>query len=173
MAGYDTNLAAEYYVLSCLHRRGLTANLTLGNKKGVDVVVVREAGDAVTVEVKGVAKKYDWPANNLVTQKPDLHFVALVSFEGRIDEPEMPSPRVWIVPFRDAERFKRAYQGRTNVSRAAVVAEGSRFENAWHLIEGVANPTAPRREEDRSTDSAGGAAPADVTRTAKRHGTHA
>ena len=87
MSGYDTNLAAEYHVLSCLHRRGLTANLTLGNKKGVDVVVVREAGDAVTVEVKGVAKKYDWPANNLVTQKPDQHFVALVSFEGRIDEP--------------------------------------------------------------------------------------
>ena len=78
MSGYDTNLAAEFYVLSCLHRRGLTAKLTLGNKKGVDVVVVREAGDAVTVEVKGVAKKYDWRANNLVTQKPDHHFVALV-----------------------------------------------------------------------------------------------
>jgi hypothetical protein len=33
MSGYDTSLAAEFYVLSCLHRRGLTANLTLGNKK--------------------------------------------------------------------------------------------------------------------------------------------
>jgi hypothetical protein len=46
MARYDTNVAAEYYVLSCLDRFGLTANLTLGNKKGVDVVVVRDAGDA-------------------------------------------------------------------------------------------------------------------------------
>ena len=138
MARYDTNLAAEYYVLSCLHRRGLNANLTLGNKKGVDVVVVREAGDAVTVEVKGLAKKYEWPANNLVTQKPDHHFVALVCFEGRIDEREMPPPRVWIVPFRDVERFKRVYPGgRTNVSRAAMLANGGQFENAWHLIEGV------------------------------------
>jgi len=68
-----------------LHRIGLTANLTLGNKKVVDVVVVRNAGDAVTVEVKGVAKKYDWPANNLAASKPDQHFVALVSFEGRSD----------------------------------------------------------------------------------------
>ena len=33
MSAYDTNLAAEYYVLSCLHRLGLTANLPLGNKK--------------------------------------------------------------------------------------------------------------------------------------------
>src|SRR5713226_4706807 len=103
MGRYDTNLAAEFYVLSCLHRIGLTANLTLGNKKGVDIVVVREAGDAVTVEVKGVAKKYDWPANNLVTQKADHYSVALVSFEGRIEQPEMPPPRVWIVPFPDVE----------------------------------------------------------------------
>ena len=78
------------------------------------MVVVRNAGDAVTVEVKGVAKKYDWPANNLVTQKPDQHSVALVSFEGRILDSDMPSPRVWIVPFTDVERFKRVYpKGRT------------------------------------------------------------
>ena len=75
----------------------LTANLTLGNKKGVDIVVVRESGVAVTVEVKGVAKKYEWPAKNLVTHKPRIderRFVALVSFEGRIEEREMPSPSV-------------------------------------------------------------------------------
>lgn len=83
MVAYDTNLAAEFYVISCLHRIGLTANLTLGNKKGVDIVVVREAGDAVTVEVKGVAKKYDWPANNLVAENPNRHFVALVCPSSR------------------------------------------------------------------------------------------
>jgi len=137
VGAYDTNLAAEFYVLSCLHRIGLTANLTLGNKKGVDVVVVRNAGDAVTVEVKGVAKKYDWPANNLVASKPDQHFVALVSFEGRIGDPAMPPPRVWVIPFPDVQRFMRKYPaGRTNVSRAALSsADGGQFENAWHLIE--------------------------------------
>jgi hypothetical protein len=75
-------LASEFYVLSCLHRLGVTANLTLGNKKGVDVVVVRESGDAVTVEVKGLAGKYEWPGDNLVSQTPRIperHFVALVS----------------------------------------------------------------------------------------------
>lgn len=137
MGRYDTNLAAEFYVLSCLHRIGLTANLTLGNKKGVDVVVVRDAGDAVTVEVKGVAKKDSWPANNLITTKPDQHFVALVSFEGHIGDSDMPSPRVWIVPFPDIERFKRAFPGgRIDVYRPALLSGGSQFENAWHLIEG-------------------------------------
>ncbi len=140
MTGYDTNLASEFYILSCLHRRGLTANLTLGNKKGVDVVVVRASGDAVTVEVKGGAKKYEWPANNLVNQKPvkkELHFVAFVSFEGRIDNPEMPPPRVWIVPFPELEPFYRRYKGgRINVTRK-LVTDGSQYENAWHLIEGA------------------------------------
>jgi hypothetical protein len=137
MARYDTNLAAEFYVLSCLHRLGLTANLTLGNKKGVDIVVVRDAGDAVTVEVKGIAKKYDWPATNLVTEHPDNHFVALVSFEGRIDEADMPPPRVWVIPFGEVEHFKRYYANQVNVSRAAIRADGGDYENAWRLIAGT------------------------------------
>lgn len=49
---YNTNLAAEFYVLSVLHRLGADANLTLGNKKSVDIAVVRDAGDALTVDVK-------------------------------------------------------------------------------------------------------------------------
>jgi len=144
MARYDTNLAAEFYVLSCLHRLGLTANLTLGNKKGVDIVVVRDAGDAITVEVKGIAKKYDWPADNLVTEHPENHFVALVSFEGRIDEVDMPPPRVWVIPFLDVEGFKRYYANRTNVSRAAIRADGGKFENAWRLIAGSSGDDRPR-----------------------------
>ena len=102
-------------------------------------MVARRAGDAVTVEVKGVAKKYDWPANNLRTQDPNRHFVALVSFEGRIAESSMPAPRVWILPFPEVEKFKRFYNGRTNVSRAAVLKQAAAFENAWHLIEGTAD----------------------------------
>lgn len=139
MTRYDTNLASEFYVLSCLHRLGLTANLTLGNKKGVDIVVVRDTGEAVTVEVKGGAKKYDWPASNLETEHPERHFVVLVSFEGRIDDPEMPPPRVWVLPFPDAKSFMRSYKNRTNVSRAAINTEGDEFENAWGLIAGTSS----------------------------------
>lgn len=82
MAGYDTNLAAEFYVLSILHRLGADATLTLGNKKSVDIVVVREAGDAVTIDVKGVSRQYDWPADNVRAGLEGRHFLVLVSFEG-------------------------------------------------------------------------------------------
>jgi hypothetical protein len=54
--GYNTNLAAEFYILSMLHRLGIDANLTLENKKSVDdIAAVRSAGDAITIDVKGLA----------------------------------------------------------------------------------------------------------------------
>jgi hypothetical protein len=53
--GYDTNLASEFYVLSILYRLGLDANVTLGNKKSVDISVVLGPGRAVTIDVKAVA----------------------------------------------------------------------------------------------------------------------
>ncbi len=45
MTRYNINLAAEFDVLSKLHRLGADATPTLGNKTGVDIVVVRDTGD--------------------------------------------------------------------------------------------------------------------------------
>ncbi len=69
----------------------------------MDIIVAREAGDAVTIEVKGTAKKYDWVVNNLSSANPERHFIILVSFENRIAEPSMPAPRVWVIPFPEVE----------------------------------------------------------------------
>jgi hypothetical protein len=136
MTRYDTNLAGEFYVLACLHRMGISANLTLGNKKGVDIVVARKAGDAVTVEVKALAGKHYWPANNLSAVKPDRHFIVLVSFDGRMNDPAMPTPSVWVVPFPAINRFTVRYpRGRIDVSRKLLRERGAQHENAWHLIE--------------------------------------
>ncbi|MCX7735386.1 MAG: hypothetical protein N2319_01620 [Candidatus Kapabacteria bacterium] len=51
--GYNTNLAAEFYVLSILYRLGINAHLTLGNKKSVDIVVENDKG-LITIDVKGL-----------------------------------------------------------------------------------------------------------------------
>jgi hypothetical protein len=135
VSSYNTNLAAESYVLSMLHRLGAAANLTLGNKKGVDIMVARDAGDAVTVEVKGVAKRYDWPANNIQSANPGRHFVVLVSFEGQIADATV-APRCWVVPLPELEPYLREYKSRRDVSRSAVLKTGQRFENAWSRIMG-------------------------------------
>jgi hypothetical protein len=58
--GYNTNLAAEFHVLSVLHRLGFHASLTLGNRKAIDIVVETETR-TLTIDVKGMASRTNWP----------------------------------------------------------------------------------------------------------------
>src|SRR2546426_31867 len=126
--GYETNLASEFYVLSVLHRLGANATLTLGNKKSVDIVVVRRAGDAVTIDVKAVAGPWDWPADNVrKPARPRQHFLVLVTYEGFFAELKT-LPRVWVVPYLGVRKFLKQYAGRRNVSRAALVENGKAYE---------------------------------------------
>jgi hypothetical protein len=130
---YNTNLAAEFYVMSALHRLGADAALSLGNKKAVDITVVRGEGEAVTVDVKGVAGAFDWPADNVRVPDHGRHFLVLVSFEGRIGElGQVPS--VWVIPATELTPFLRIYQTRTVISRARLRAEGVQFRDAWPLL---------------------------------------
>jgi hypothetical protein len=67
-----------------LYRLGRDAHLTLGNKKAVDIVVVRGPGDAVTLDIKAVAGKTDWLARNPEAAPRERHYVALMSYEGDV-----------------------------------------------------------------------------------------
>ena len=134
MKNYDTNLASEFFVLSSLHRLGADATLTLGNKKSVDIVIVRKAGDAVTIDVKGVAGRWDWPADNIREPKhPSKHFLVLISYEGKINDLYFV-PSVWIVPYKQINKYVKKYSGRRNVSRMLIQNNGKRYKDAWHLI---------------------------------------
>lgn len=132
---YNTNLAAEFYVMSALHRLGADVALSLGNKKAVDVTVIRGEGEAVTVDVKGLAGPFDWPADNVRVPDHDRHYLVLLSFEGRIVELDQV-PSVWVIPARELAPFLRKYQTRTVISRAAIRSEGARFKDAWPLLTG-------------------------------------
>lgn len=135
MTDYNTNLAGEFYVLSALHRKGIDAYLTLGNKKACDIVAIRADRTSVSVEVKTVAGQHDWRVGNLETEHPNSHFVGLVSFEGNISDTTR-SPAVWIVPFTKLPPFLRVYEGATNVSRAEILKSGQIYANAWGFVSG-------------------------------------
>jgi hypothetical protein len=133
--GYNTNLASEFYVLSILHRLGLDAVLTLGNKKSVDLAVVREAGDSVTVDVKGLAGSTGWPVDNVKQARPG-HYLVFVCYRGKIANVEV-WPEVWVIPSTELCRFiYHAPGGRKVVPRSTLVKQAEEFKNAWHLISG-------------------------------------
>ena len=132
MTKYNTNLAAEFYVLSMLHRLGADAALTLGNKKAVDIIVANEDGTLTTIDVKGLAGTYDWPADNVHLEDP-RHFYVLVSFEGKIKDPQSV-PSAWIIPSTEIKPFLHSFKTRRDVLRSVVKREGKQFLHAWHLI---------------------------------------
>jgi len=70
--------------------------LTLGNKKSVDIVVVRSAGEAITIDVKRLAGKTNWPVDN-VKEARHNHYIVFVCFLGKIVDPTI-SPEVYVVP---------------------------------------------------------------------------
>ena len=136
---YNTNLAAEYYVLSILHRLGAEANLTLGNKKSVDVVVVRDAGDAVTIDVKGLAGTTSWPVDNVKVGKPN-HFLVFVCFLGKINDLSVV-PEVYVMPSERLPEFTYTSPGeaKRKVVELRVLRkrdEAKAFRNGWKLIIG-------------------------------------
>jgi hypothetical protein len=139
MTVYNTNLASEFHVLSMLYRRGADASLTLGNKKAVDIVVALPSGQTVTIDVKGVAGPHDWPCDNLKFPASAHHFIALVSFEGKMANP-CTVPSVWLVPANEITPFVKSYAVRKVIVRSAVRIQGKPYWQAWWRI--VEEPSA-------------------------------
>jgi hypothetical protein len=134
MNGYDTNLAAEFYVLSVLHRLGMNATLTLGNKKSVDIVIARDAGDAMTVDVKGLAGTTNWPVDNLKEGR-NRHFIAFVTFLGHIADPSV-LPEVYIVPSDEvgALVYQNPAGNRRVIQLGRARKSWERYKSAWELL---------------------------------------
>jgi hypothetical protein len=135
-AKYNTNLAAEFHVLSVLHRLGADATLTLGNKKSVDIVVIQAAGQSITIDVKGLAGVSGWPVENAPPPKKE-HFYVFVCFGGKIADPTV-QPEVWVVPSLSLKSvfYTSPKSGRCGVPRSTLRKKGARFRDAWHLIIG-------------------------------------
>lgn len=135
MSAYNSNLAGEFYVLSMLHRLGADATLTLGNKKAVDIVVVRAAGETVTVDVKALAGKTCWPVDNFHGAKKG-HFLAMVCFLGKIDD-LATVPEIYILPSEEVERLTyTAPGGRKTIELRTIRREGAKYcgAAAWKQL---------------------------------------
>lgn len=129
---YNTNLAGEFWVLSALNRLGIEAQLTLGNKKSVDILVVQNSV-IYTLDVKALADRYDWPADNIKILDDPKHVYVLLTFESKIADPQA-SPSVWIIPSDKIQSFIRRYSTRSVVSRSLVMGSGRKYRDSWDYL---------------------------------------
>jgi hypothetical protein len=134
MTKYNTNLASEFYVLSMLYRMGHNASLTLGNKKSVDIIVIPEKGEPITIDVKGLAGKTSWPVDN-VKKVANHHFLIFVSYLYKITEHSV-LPEVYIVPSDKLEPliYNSPKGNRRVLQLSRLRKDGSQYKDAWQLL---------------------------------------
>ena len=132
--GYNTNLAAEFYVLSVLHRKGLSASLTLGNRKAIDIVVETDYR-TITIDVKGMASKTNWPLDNFSSEGRENHYIALVSFNNKIRDHRV-LPTVFLVPAQDIPKFfyVNPKGNRRTIRFSRMRDEGGNYLEAWDSL---------------------------------------
>lgn len=94
-------LASKFYVLSVLHRLGADATLTFSQADDVDITVVLESGNTLTVDVKTLTGPMEWPVGDFRAKAG--HFLTFVWYPTNSD-PNTP-PSVYIVASEQLRRF--------------------------------------------------------------------
>ncbi len=151
----QTGLAGEYYALAQLTQRGLVATLTLGNTKGVDILVINQyLNKFYKVEVKtsstkpGKAKIFgdglflSWTMSKKHEEVVDNNLVYCFIKLRNVSE----LPLFFIVPSKDVAeyvRWQHQYWLATNKSLKdssmrqfrIPVEDPEKYEGNWALLE--------------------------------------
>lgn len=119
-------LAAKFYILSLLHFLGADANLTSPQSDNVDITVVRQPGEALTIQVKTLMGTSQWPVENFSARKH--HFVAFIRYEPKSHDPQV-APHVYIWA---SERLK-AFIARDRTKTVSLEDVASKLDpkSAW------------------------------------------
>lgn len=140
----DSNLAAEFFVASQLQRLGHTVMITFGHTKEIDLAVITRQGKTVTIDSKGLKNRRNWPVR--VKRVSSSHFFVLVGFNNRIGDLTY-QPEAFIVPSTRIRRYLGRWSGGSPDQTAVAYKKmkGSRWEDAWGLLEGSQRGSGPSR----------------------------
>lgn len=136
MKGYNTNLASEYYVLATLYRLGFDAYITLGNKKGIDIILNLNDEKQLTIDVKGLQGTTLFPLDN-VNEKADKpnHFIVFLSFLNKMDEISVV-PEMFVIPHNKLNDF--LYQNpkgnRKGINLSMLRNTANEYKNNWNQL---------------------------------------
>lgn len=130
----NTNLAAEFHVASQLFRLGYTTTVTLGHTKEIDLIVAHPDGRTVTIDVKGLKNKTNWPlAPKLISKN---HFYVLVTYLNKFENVSS-DPEVFVIPSTRVKSLLSRWSGRPDITAVAYSrVRGSKHKDAWSVLFG-------------------------------------
>ncbi len=115
------NLAGEYAVCSELAKRKITANITYGNYKAVDIIIVDKNQKAYTIEIKTTM------SNRVVT-----------GFFQKYHTQNTPHPDFWVIVRIDENSLTSKFYILTHEEMAKVQMSRNKMDS-WHSVTGVDN----------------------------------
>ena len=124
---YNTGVAAEYFILSQLFRQDVEAYITMGNKKAVDIRVLKNDGTAISVDVKAVRGYSSLIVNNMTYSKD--HVAVFVVYNNKFTDVDI-LPDVFVVPSMDVFNLKRKYGKELRIMKSDILP----YKNKWSNI---------------------------------------
>ncbi|WP_455667157.1 hypothetical protein [Phocaeicola sp.] len=127
-SGYQTGIASEYLVLSMLYRLGADAYITMGNKKSIDIGVIKEDGMRISIDVKSVRGSDSIPVGNVM--KNDNHYLIFVVYNNKFEEVDV-LPDFYIVPSGVVMECRVEFNGnRVNIFKKDI----ANYKNKWEEL---------------------------------------
>ena len=125
----NTNLASEFYIASLLFRLGYAATITLGHTKEIDLIVANEDGKKISIDVKGLMGKTNWPIKPKLIRED--HFYVLVTYLDKFQDLKI-TPEIYIIPSLEIESLVTNWKNRSGVTYKEL--KNSRYKDAWDLL---------------------------------------
>ncbi len=124
---FNTGIASEYLILSKLYRLELEAYISQGNKKSVDIRVIKNDGKPISIDVKSVRDYSSMVVNNVVS-RPD-HFLIFVIYNKKFNDLSI-EPSIFIVPSEDVQAISQSFGEEKRVMKGKL----EKYKNCWNLL---------------------------------------
>lgn len=121
---FDTGVAAEYFVLSQIYRLGLEAYISQGNKKAIDIRVIQENGNPISVDVKAVRGYSSLVVNNVKAK--ENHFIVFVIYNNKFED-VLTLPDVYIVQSLEVPSITQQFKEEKRVMKGRL----EKYLNNW------------------------------------------
>jgi penicillin-binding protein-related factor A (putative recombinase) len=124
---FNTGIASEYLILSLLYRQGVEAYLSQGNKKSIDIRIIKSDGTSISVDVKSVRGYSSLVVNNVKAE--NNHFVVFVIYKNQFEKLDS-LPDIYIVPSNQLESITEIYGNEKRVLKGKI----KDFKDSWEYI---------------------------------------
>lgn len=125
---FNTGIASEYLILSKLYRLELEAYISQGNKKSVDIRVIKGNGETLSIDVKAVRGYSSLVVNNVEPKKN--HFLVFVIYNNKFGILDS-QPDIFIVPSQKIrEPLVSSFKKQKRIMKGKLID----YKDKWDLL---------------------------------------